>query len=204
MNRAPTLVRPAANGMQLGRRAVPTLPNSSVSGWRFGTQSSKRETGGLAGEFLSGLRSRPSGIWFGGSGSGAGSGNLPSAIRHRRSHRPISGGGWQPRVAGGGPVHSALHSVLHAVLNSALPCCLCPLSSIQPSTQSSLHIWWQVAAPGGRWRTCPFSPPFGPQRSPPSSIQSSVICHRFSHLRCPSPMQALPLYSILNTRYSQS
>ena len=33
MNRAPTLVRPAANGMQLGRHAVPTLPNAGARGW---------------------------------------------------------------------------------------------------------------------------------------------------------------------------
>jgi len=44
------------------------------------------ETGGLAGAFVSGLRSRPSGPWFGCSGSGAGSGNPPSVICHRLSH----------------------------------------------------------------------------------------------------------------------
>ena len=41
---------------------------------------------------------------------------------------------------------------------------------------------------GGRWQpqvagggAFPFSPPLSPQRSPPSSIQPSVICHRPSH-----------------------
>ena len=40
----------------------------------------------MAGGTFSGLGSRPSGIWSRCSGSGAGSGNLPSAIRHRFSH----------------------------------------------------------------------------------------------------------------------
>ena len=38
------------------------------------------------GAFLPGLGSRPSGPWFGCSGSGAGSGNPPSVICHRLSH----------------------------------------------------------------------------------------------------------------------
>jgi len=53
------------------------------------------------------------------------------------SHRPISGGGWQPRVAGGG--------------RSAI----CPLSSmqssIQPSTQSSI----QSSSPPAHESSCP-------------------------------------------------
>jgi hypothetical protein len=47
-----------------------------------------------------------------------------------------------------------------------------PLSSIQPST----HSRWQVAAPGGRWRAFPFSPPCSAQRSPQ---RSPPFCHPF-------------------------
>ena len=79
-----------------------------------GNTNEQRETGnrmiGWGGPF-SGLGSRPSGIRFGCSRSGSGSGNLPSVICHRPSH-PI-------QVAGGGLFHSAL----------------CHLSSIQPSIQ---------------------------------------------------------------------
>ena len=44
-----------------------------------------------------------------------------SVIRHLSSTQSfISGGRWQPQVAGGGLFHSALHSALNAVLYSVL------------------------------------------------------------------------------------
>ncbi len=63
-----------------------------------------------------------------------------SALRHRFSHlsstqSSISGGRWQPQVAGGGLFHSALHSVLNAALHSVLRDRFSHLSSIQSSTQ---------------------------------------------------------------------
>jgi len=62
-----------------------------------------RKPEGWLGVLVSGLRSRPSGIWFGCSGSGTGSGNPPSVICHRCSTLTVSGGRWRPRVAGGRP-----------------------------------------------------------------------------------------------------
>jgi hypothetical protein len=67
---------------------------------------------------LSGLRSRPSGAWYGFSGSGAGSGILSSVIDSVIVPFRVTGGspGWQ--VAG--LFRSALNSALNAVLHSVL------------------------------------------------------------------------------------
>ena len=106
----------------------------------------------------------------------------------------ISGGRWQPRVAGGGafpfsppfspqrsPPFSPLSSIQPSPTSggrwqprvagggcSALPHRLSHLSSV---IDAVIHFRWQVAAPGGRWRVF----------RPLSSIQPSVICHRCSH-----------------------
>jgi hypothetical protein len=78
----------------------------------------------------------------------------------------VAGGRSRWRVAG--LFHSALHSVLNAALHSAsvINSVICHLSSV---IDPVIHFRWQVAAPGGRWRAFPFSPPFSPQRSPPFS-----------------------------------
>jgi hypothetical protein len=66
------------------------------------SKGNRRPDSWLGVETLSGPRSRPSGAWCGYPGSGAGVGH--AVLSHRFSHRPISGGRWQPRVAGGGPI----------------------------------------------------------------------------------------------------
>ena len=93
---------------------------SAVGGWEHRRAKGNRRPEEWLGAFLSGLRSRPSGAWFGCSGSGAGSVNQTSVLSRRLSHRSISGGRWQLRVAGGGLSHSVLHPALRAVLNSVL------------------------------------------------------------------------------------
>ena len=57
---------------------------------------------------------------------------------------------------------------------------LCPLSSTQPSIQSSPHFRWPVAAPGDWWRGFSIQPSI--QSSTQSSIQSSVIDSALCHL----------------------
>ena len=80
----------------------------------------------------------------------------------------ISGGGWQPQVAGGG----------------TFPCS--PQSSPPLSPPSSVirHRLSHHLISGGGWQpqvsgggTFPFSPPCSPQLSPPLSPPSSAICH---------------------------
>ena len=99
------------------------------------------------------------------------------------------------RVAGGRLFHSALHSAIHSFLHSALRDRFSPLSSIQ----SSVHFGWPVAALGGGWRAF---------YSALHSVLNAVLRAVFSHPRSarsadPTPRQALPRYSILQTRYSQ-
>lgn len=80
----------------------------------------------------------------------------PSVICHRFSHRPISGGRWQPRVAGGG-------------IYLFLPCPLVNLSTCQlvlPSGQLANRSTNQLVASS-------ILPSI--QSSTQSSIQSSVI-----------------------------
>jgi len=130
----------------------------------------QRETGGMAGEPISGLGSRPSGAWFGRSGSGAGFSTQPSiqpstqsslidsAICHLPSIQSSNHFRWQVAAPGGrwrdfcppssiqsSVIDSALHSALNAVLYSVLP----------------------------------------DRFSHPSSAIDSVICHRFSPPRSP-------------------
>jgi hypothetical protein len=57
---------------------------------------------------------------------------------------------------------------------------LCPLSSTQPSIQSSPHFRWPVAAPGDWWRGFSIQPSI--QSSTQSSIQSSVLGSAIRHL----------------------
>ena len=123
----------------LGRDGSPSRPHSARSenppypwqenrfGWRVAAgviPKGNRRPDDWRGCPFSGLGSRPSGTWFGRSGSGAGSGNLPSVI----DSAIFSGGGWQPRVAGGrlypfspprSPQFSPLCSSSHPTLPSA-------------------------------------------------------------------------------------
>ena len=88
----------------LGREGSPSRPSFGGFGEpalpKAGDANSKgnRRPDDWRGCPFSGLGSRPSGTWFGPSGSGAGSGNLPSVI----DSAIFSGGGWQLQVAGGG------------------------------------------------------------------------------------------------------
>ena len=80
-----------------------------------------------------------------------------------------------------------------------------------PKTEPCVVRFSLAFISGGRWQprvagggTYPFSPPRSPQRSPqfspPISPLPSVICHRFSHPRCPYPNACTP--PILDTPYS--
>jgi hypothetical protein len=91
---------------------------------------------------------------------------LHSVLRDRFSHlsstqSSISGGRWQPQVAGGGLFHSALYSVLNAVLHSALRDRFSHLSSVIDSViHSVIHSALPEAARSARGaaptsRQCP-------------------------------------------------
>jgi hypothetical protein len=92
----------------LGRDGSPSRPHSARSenppypwqenrfGWRVAAgviPKGNRRPDDWRGCPFSGLGSRPSGTWFGRSGSGAGSGNLPSVICHRFRWRVAAPGG---------------------------------------------------------------------------------------------------------------
>ena len=194
-----------------------------------GNTVEQRETGDRRngwGKFLSGLRSRPSGIWSGCSGSGAGGGtypfspqfsppwsNLSSVICHRFSHRLSSRYvmtrsppyPWQTRAArGAAPTpRQALPYTRYSILDTL---------SIPPSAFDAVIFsggGWRPQVAGGR--NHPFSPPPSPQRSPPfktpSSIQSSVIDSAINTTACyvvtrsrPYPKACTP--PILDTQYS--
>ena len=95
----------------MGRDGSPSRPHSARSenppypwqenrfGWRVAAgviPKGNRRPDDWRGCPFSGLGSRPSGTWFGRSGSGAGSGNLPSVICHRFRWRVAAPGGrWQ-------------------------------------------------------------------------------------------------------------
>ena len=101
--------------------------------------------------------------------------------------------GWP--VAAPGGRWQAFYSAIHSFLHSALRDRFSPLSSIQ----SSVHFGWPVAALGGGWRAF---------YSALHSVLNAVLRAVFSHPRSarsadPTPRQALPRYSILQTRYSQ-
>jgi hypothetical protein len=93
---------------RLGRDGSPSRPHSARSenppypwqenrfGWRVAAgviPKGNRRPDDWRGCPFSGLGSRPSGTWFGRSGSGAGSGNLPSVICHRFRWRVAAPGG---------------------------------------------------------------------------------------------------------------
>ena len=92
----------------MGRDGSPSRPHSARSenppypwqenrfGWRVAAgviPKGNRRPDDWRGCPFSGLGSRPSGTWFGRSGSGAGSGNLPSVISHRFRWRVAAPGG---------------------------------------------------------------------------------------------------------------
>jgi hypothetical protein len=163
-------------------------------------KGNRRPDDGLGYPF-SGLRPRPSGSRHGSSGSGSGPGLIDSALCPRFSHPFISGGRWQPQVAGGrlfiqpSIQSSTQSSIQPSVIDSAL----CHRPSHLSSIQSSVHFGWPVAALGGGWRAF---------YSALHSVLNAVLRAVFSHPRSarsadPTPRQALPRYSILQTRYSQ-
>ena len=77
---------------------------------------------------------------------------IDSALCHLSSTQSsISGGRWQPQVAGGGLFHSALYSVLNAVLHSALRDRFSHLSSVIDSViHSVIHSALPEAARSAR------------------------------------------------------
>jgi hypothetical protein len=102
---------------------------------------------------------------------------LHSVLRDRFSHlsstqSSISGGRWQPQVAGGGLFHSALHSVLNAALHSVL----CDRFSHLSSTQSSISggRWQPQVAGGGLFHSALYSVL--------NAVLHSALRDRFSHL----------------------
>jgi hypothetical protein len=131
----------------MGRDGSPSRPHSARSenppypwqenrfGWRVAAgviPKGNRRPDDWRGCPFSGLGSRPSGTWFGRSGSGAGSGNLPSVICHRFRWRVAAPGGrW--RVLSIQP--SMQSSTQSSTQSSNFASVIRHLPSIQPSIQ---------------------------------------------------------------------
>ena len=88
------------------------------------------------------------------------------------SHRPISGGGWQPRVAGGGRSAICPPSSMQSSIQPSL--CLSPSANRYPLTATTFFT------------SLPFHPPT-PIPTPFPSLHSNVLPLHSSPSRCPDP-----------------
>ena len=157
MNRAPTWIRPAANQIQLGRDAVPTLPKAAD-----GTQ---RETGDR--RIGWGYFSRVPGLGHREPGTGI---QVQVQVRailcNLSSIQSSSHFGWQPRVAGGGPIP---FSPQRSPQLSPPSCLSLSLPIRQPLTAIRYHLPHLLSS-------CPlFHPPSIFRPCPPFSLRSKSV-----------------------------